>query len=62
MAIIMRHHKWPETGTGTIPSYTYNNKTATEKEINNEVKFDWKSLPLTNAAIAQRDLPSQMVP
>ena len=61
MAIIMRHHEWPETGTGTIPSYTYN-KTATEKEINNEVKFDWKSLPLTNAAIAQRDLPSQVVP
>lgn len=50
MAIIMRHHKWPETGTGTIPSYTYNNKTATEEEIDNRVNFDWESLPLTNAA------------
>ena len=48
-AIVMRYHKWPEAGTGTIPAYTYTDKNGTERKVG-AVKlghaYKWDNMPL----------------
>lgn len=46
-AIIMRYHKWPEAGTGTLPDYTGMNGISYQgHELGH--KYDWENMPLTN--------------
>lgn len=48
-AIVMRWHKWPEAGTGTLPGYTYKSDTGKQITIEGHQlghKYDWDNLPL----------------
>lgn len=54
VAIVMRYHKWPASGTGTLPGYTYKKVIAEhENEKNITVSghllghsYDWDNMPL----------------
>lgn len=49
-AIVMRYHKWPEAGTGTLPFYNYTDDTGvsrSEGPIELGRKYDWDNMPLT---------------
>ena len=51
-AILMRYHKWPKKGKGTIPSYTfsYKGKTYTPSAITLGHTYEWDIMPLTKYA------------
>lgn len=53
MAIIMRYHKWPDHGTGTLPGYDfYWDGTKYRYHIDGHdlgVAYDWDSLPLSGS-------------
>ena len=47
IAIIMRYHKWPQRGTGTLPSYSYEEegKLFTIDGITLGHEYDWNKMP-----------------
>ena len=47
IAIIMRYHKWPKRGTGTLPSYDhkYNGETYHVDGITLGHEYDWDKMP-----------------
>lgn len=47
MAIVMRYHRWPESGTGTIPEYITSSKNITVPAIELGYAYDWDNMPLT---------------
>lgn len=64
MAITLRYHKWPEHGTGTIPSYTTysNNYYVSGANIEDHV-YDWDNMPLTyySSTTAQKNAVAQLM-
>lgn len=46
MAIIMRYHKWPDAGQGTIPSYVTSTKGITVPPRSLGTSYDWENMPL----------------
>lgn len=60
-AIVMRYHKWPAKGNGTLPGYTFTddggkNRTVRGYTLTNE--YDWDKLPLrftSNTAETSKD-------
>lgn len=48
-AIVMRYHKWPKTGSGTIPAYSYTDDGGTKRSVG-AVKlghsYNWDNMPL----------------
>ena len=57
MAIAMHYRQWPDRGTGTIPSYSYewngNTYTMPSKELGEEYKWDSMPLRLTPQSSAE---------
>lgn len=50
-AIAMRYHKYPSSGTGTMPDYTYTDEGGTSRKIDGYElghTYDWDNMPLTN--------------
>lgn len=49
-AIVMRYHKHPESGTGTLPDYTYNKGGYVRTQSGHQLGhiYDWKNMPETN--------------
>ncbi len=50
-AIAMRYHKYPSSGTGALPGYTYKDENGASHTINDHAlghTYDWESMPLTN--------------
>ncbi|MBQ0025249.1 MAG: C10 family peptidase [Bacteroidales bacterium] len=48
MAIVLRYHRWPETGKGVIPAYTTRSQKIKIDEINIDgYKYDWSKMPLS---------------
>ena len=49
MSIVMRYHKWPEHGTGTLDGYTTTSEgyTVASYSIEDHV-YDWDNMPLTD--------------
>ena len=48
-AIVMRYHKWPEYGVGTLPSYTFNDDAGvlrTVGAVNLGHSYSWEDMPL----------------
>lgn len=48
-AIIMRWHKWPEAGTGTLPGYEYTSDRNRKVTVDGYAlghKYDWDNMPL----------------
>lgn len=45
-AIVMRYHKWPDAGVGTIPAYTVES-TGLSVPANTLGTYDWDKMPLT---------------
>ena len=43
ISIIMRYHKWPEKGTGTLPSYEYRHGKIDGITLGHE--YDWEKMP-----------------
>ena len=53
MAIVMRHNRWPETGTGTIGGYTTPSRFYRISPYSiEEREYNWNKMPLTNGAQA----------
>lgn len=46
LAIVMRHHKWPERGTGTLPGYTTNSYQIQIDDRPLGHEYDWENMPL----------------
>lgn len=46
-AIVMRYHKWPKQGTGTIPGYTTNTLQLERPAIELGHTYEWDKMPLT---------------
>ncbi len=46
LAIVMRYHKWPERGTGTLPGYTTVSYGAWVDEVKLGHAYDWDNMPL----------------
>lgn len=67
-AIVMRYHRWPDYGTGTLPGYTY---TVTSTQEENTVPdhalghaYDWDNMPLEyddNATAQQQTAVAQLM-
>lgn len=59
-AIVMRYHRWPASGTGTLPSYTYTvPSTGAQKTVQGHAlghAYSWDDMPLTytDAATAKQ--------
>ncbi|MBO4917026.1 MAG: C10 family peptidase [Bacteroidales bacterium] len=49
-AIVMRYHKYPEAGKGTLPDYTYSKGGTIRTQPGHELghKYDWDIMPLSN--------------
>lgn len=50
-AILMRYHKWPDKGTGTVPSYTFKDEdenTHTVGKVTLGHSYNYNQMPLTN--------------
>ena len=50
-AILMRYHKWPDKGTGTVPSYTYEDddkKSHTVSKVTLGHTYNYSQMPLVN--------------
>lgn len=45
-AIVMRYHKWPDAGTGTLPAYTTVSKGINVPERSLGTAYDWDQMPL----------------
>lgn len=46
LAIVMRYHKWPVRGTGTLPGYTTVSYGAWVDEVKLGHAYDWDNMPL----------------
>ena len=46
LAIVMRYHKWPVRGTGTLPGYTTVSYGAWVDEVELGHAYDWDNMPL----------------
>lgn len=46
-SIVMRYHKWPEAGHGTLPDYKYLNGSGSHKGHELGHTYDWDNMPLT---------------
>ncbi len=52
-AIVMRHHQYPSSGTGTLPGYTYDDLNGVSRTIDGHAlghTYDWSKMPLTNGS------------
>ena len=47
MAIVMRHNRWPEKGTGTLPSYTTTTKKYEVPGYALGHTYDWDNMPVS---------------
>lgn len=50
-AILMRYHKWPDKGSGTVPSYTYQDadkKSYTVDKVSLGHSYNYNQMPLEN--------------
>ncbi len=49
-AIVMRYHEHPESGTGTLPDYSYNKAGYERNQPGHQLGhiYDWKKMPVTN--------------
>ena len=50
-AILMRYHKWPDKGTGTVPSYTYEDddkNSHTVSKVSLGHAYNYNQMPLVN--------------
>ena len=47
MAIVMRHHKWPDAGEGTLPAYVTQTYGANVPMIKLGHSYDWDNMTLT---------------
>ena len=45
LAIVMRYHKWPERGTGTLPGYTTASYGAWVDDVKLGHAYDWDNMP-----------------
>lgn len=50
LAIIMRYHKWPDAGVGTLPGYSTGNIEVPSIQLGE--KYDWDNMPLVYYADA----------
>lgn len=57
-AIIMRYHKWPESGHGTLPDYNMNGTPMPGHSLGH--KYDWEEMPL-NYATGYTELQASQV-
>lgn len=68
-AILMRYHKWPDKGVGTLPSYTFNRSDGDKSKQTQEAvplghAYDWDNMPLmgmSNWTSAQIDAVSTLL-
>lgn len=44
IAIVMKHHKWPDAGTGTIPGYVTSSYNVNVPEIRLGYAYDWDNM------------------
>ena len=61
VAIVMRYHKWPESGEGTIPAYTTSSKGISVSAIELGYEYDWDNMPLTYPQYGDTDAQAQAV-
>lgn len=61
VAIVMRYHKWPESGEGTIPAYTTSSKGISVSAIELGYEYDWDNMPLTYPQYGYTDAQAQAV-
>lgn len=61
VAIVMRYHKWPESGEGTIPAYTTSSKGISVSAIELGYEYDWDNMPLTYPQYGYSDAQAQAV-
>lgn len=65
MAEVLRYHKWPEHGTGTLSSYTTSTSSYSVKGFSIEDHYyDWDNMPLTyssSATSAQKSAVAQLM-
>lgn len=47
MAIVMRHHKWPDAGEGSVPGYVTSTYNVPVSSVNLGQAYDWDNMPLT---------------
>ncbi len=46
LAIIMRYHQWPVSGTGTLPGYVTATNSVTVSDLTLGHEYDWSNMPL----------------
>lgn len=61
VAIVMRYHKWPQAGTGTIPAYVTSSKGISVSAIELGYDYDWDNMPLTYPQYGYTDAQAQAV-
>lgn len=61
VAIVMRYHKWPESGEGTIPAYTTSSKGISVSAIELGYEYDWDNMPLIYSQFGYTDAQAQAV-
>lgn len=61
VAIVMRYHKWPESGEGIIPAYTTSSKGISVPAIELGYEYDWDNMPLTYPQYGYTDAQAQAV-
>ena len=47
VAIVMRHHKWPDVGEGTIPGYVTSTYNVNMPSVKLDHAYDWDNMPLS---------------
>lgn len=62
MAIIMRYHRWPDKGQGTLPSYQYerNGRTISVEGHALGHVYDWDQMPLTYSSASTAEQKRQV--
>jgi hypothetical protein len=61
MAQIMKYHKWPERGTGTLPGYNYTTRyTITDINLETAPNYDWNNM-LDNYSSNSSEIQKQAV-
>ena len=64
MAEVLRYHKWPEKGTGTLESYTTSSSNYSVKGYDLGHSYNWDNMPLTygsSATTAQKNAVAQLM-
>ena len=63
LSIVMRYHRWPEKGKGTIPSYTIKHGDVVKLVVPERVlgqTYDWDKMPLVYALTATSEEKEQV--